>query len=43
MLTSSSAFGYGSGFLVLAVAWLTVGAVAARAARAKPIHSLRYE
>jgi putative ABC transport system permease protein len=33
----------GSGLLVLAVAWLTVGVVAARAARAKPIHSLRYE
>jgi putative ABC transport system permease protein len=33
----------GSGLLVLAVAWLTVGAVAARAAVAKPIQSLRYE
>jgi putative ABC transport system permease protein len=33
----------GSGLLVLAIAWATVAAVAARAAAAKPIHALRYE
>jgi putative ABC transport system permease protein len=33
----------GSGALVLAIAWLTVGIVAARAAGAKPAHTLRYE
>jgi putative ABC transport system permease protein len=33
----------GSGFAVLVIAWLTVGAVAARAAAAKPIHALRCE
>jgi putative ABC transport system permease protein len=33
----------GSGLAVLAVAWLTVGAVAARAAATKPLDSLRYE
>jgi putative ABC transport system permease protein len=30
-------------FAALAVAWITVGGVAARAASAKPIHALRYE
>ena len=29
--------------LALAIAWLTVAAVASRAARAKPITALRYE
>jgi putative ABC transport system permease protein len=33
----------GSGLLALVVALLTVGAIAARAAATKPIHSLRYE
>ena len=33
----------GSGLAALAVAWLTVAAVAARAARAKPVGALRYE
>lgn len=33
----------GSALLALAIAWLTVGAVAARAAGAKPIRALRYE
>jgi putative ABC transport system permease protein len=33
----------GGGLAALAVAWLTVAAVAARAARAKPVGALRYE
>ena len=33
----------GSALLVLFVAFLTVGTVAARAARANPVRSLRYE
>jgi putative ABC transport system permease protein len=33
----------GSALLALAIAWLTVGAVAARAAGAKPLRALRYE
>jgi putative ABC transport system permease protein len=33
----------GATFAALAVAWLTVGGVAARAASAKPIKALRYE
>ena len=33
----------GAAFLALALAWLTVAAIAARAASAKPVESLRYE
>jgi putative ABC transport system permease protein len=33
----------GATLAALAVAWLTVGGVAARAASAKPIKALRYE
>jgi putative ABC transport system permease protein len=33
----------GSSMFALAIAWITVAAIAARAAGAKPIHALRYE
>ena len=33
----------GSGFIALAIAWLTVASNTTRAARDNPIHSLRYE
>lgn len=33
----------GSGFIVLSIAWVTVGGTAAKAANAKPLSALRYE